>query len=218
MSFLKLLRKFFDGSDDSLPPGLARGPSGGLVPAPGYEWVSGAPGDFSVQWCPGKPLPGRNLVAGPRPGDVRPAPGYDWARAGDPCSGEVRWTPGKPHGESPHVIAASIEGKWATEPGWRWLNRESGDLRVVREDGHGAGTVSEQSVNGERLQRLRDLAALGLDELADIDEIEAAFRRLVMIHHPDHFHGRGGAAQEAAERAFRMLRGAYERLTAGGRP
>lgn len=221
MGFFDSIREALRGfGGDSLPPGTIRSDSAHLVPAPGYDWVTTEAGDFRVRWSPGKPLPGCKLVAGSQPGQVQPGPGYEWLRPGDPHSGDLVWVPGKPHSFAPHVVAAAPEGKWATEAGYRWLNRDHDDLRVVWDDAYGrapAGMASGESP--ERLQRIRDLAALGLDEAAREDAIEAAFRRLVMIHHPDHFHGRGEAAQEAAESAFRLLRGAYERLkrSQGGR-
>ena len=111
---------------------------------------------------------------------------------------------------APHVLAAELEGKWRTAAGYRWLNSVPGDLRVepVRDTRWSATSP----LDGDGMQRIRDLATLGLDEAAGPGEVEAAFRRLVKLHHPDRFAAAGTEDVRAAHDAFRLLRSAYERL------
>lgn len=199
---------------------------GDWAPAPGYEWVSPNDRDSeAVRWVPGKLEPGLDLIAGEQEGVWNPAPGYSWVNPQDSSSLDVRWTPGLANYEAPHVLAADQEGKWRAEPGYRWLNRVPGDLRVKRvpvgeNQGNGRRESAEsEAPEGDRIQRIKDLAVLGLDEEAGKQDIEAAFRRLVKVHHPDRFSGNGVEAAQAAERAFVLLRSAYERLVRsnGGR-
>ena len=56
------------------------------------------------------------------------------------------------------------------------------------------------------------LATLGFGERATAGDIDAAFRRLVKLHHPDRFAWATREAMAAAHEAFWLLRGAYERL------
>lgn len=162
-----------------LPENVVRRSDGQLAPAPGYEWVSGEPGDFSVRWVPGKEWPGTHLEAGSAQGNWKPAPGYAWVRPGDPSSAEVYWVPGTPHNRAPHVLAAEAEGKWRTESGYRWMSREPGDLRVERDGARDRrGNRSQPDLTAAGLERIKDLATLGLEEGATWVQIESAFRRL----------------------------------------
>lgn len=74
------------------------------------------------------------------------------------------------------------------------------------------GDIAGDEPSAETARRLQDLATLGLEARANRDDIEAAFRRLAKQHHPDRFHGQGAEAVAAANRAFMVLRAAYERL------
>lgn len=71
---------------------------------------------------------------------------------------------------------------------------------------------SSASSAAHDLRRLRDLAVLGLDEGATLDQIKAAYRRMAMVHHPDKFTSLGPEAIKAAELTFQRIRAAYERL------
>ena len=62
-------------------------------------------------------------------GKVQPAPGYKWVT---PTEGDFRvvWTPGTPHSDWPHVVAAPQENNWRAAPGYKWVTPEPGDYRV----------------------------------------------------------------------------------------
>ncbi len=66
--------------------------------------------------------------------------------------------------------------------------------------------------NGERI---RALSILGLEEGADASAIQAAFRRLAMVHHPDRFQNLGPEAQNTAHETFVRIKNAYEFLRTG---
>lgn len=68
------------------------------------------------------------------------------------------------------------------------------------------------STNRPDVQRLKDLACLGLDEGASEQEIKAAYRRMAKVHHPDRFMSLGPEAVKMAEATFRRIQAAYERL------
>lgn len=187
-------------------------------PAPGYAWIAPQdPESCAVAWKPGKEVPGKHIVAAEREGGWRPASGYSWTHPDLPGSFEVHWTPGRFHNTAPHVIAAVREGCWEPEEGFRWVspNPSDQDLRVEPDRPHTNGHGHEgrsQSV-GPDLQRLKDLATLGLDDTAGHSDIEMSFRRLVRIHHPDRYASQGAQALADAHKAFLLLRSAYERLT-----
>ena len=64
---------------------------GNRQPAPGYRWVSDAPGDFRVIWSPGKRHTQHpNVVAGATEGRWEPAPGYRWV---SDAPGDMRVVP-----------------------------------------------------------------------------------------------------------------------------
>ena len=62
------------------------------------------------------------------------------------------------------------------------------------------------------MQRLRDLAALGLDETATSADIRLAYRRMCQVHHPDRFATLGPDAVRHAQTSFLRIQQAYERL------
>lgn len=86
--------------------------------------------------------------------------------------------------------------------------RDSAGRNGQHDNRHQPGT-------GVDLQRLKDLATLGLDEDASPDDIKAAYRRMAHVHHPDKYSSLGDEAVAAAEQTFRRLREAYVRLGDG---
>lgn len=64
----------------------------------------------------------------------------------------------------------------------------------------------------DELQRLKDLAVLGLEEGATEAEIKLAYRRIAQVHHPDKYASLGNEAVKSAEATFRRIQAAYERL------
>jgi DnaJ like chaperone protein len=97
-----------------------------------------------------------------------------------------------------------------------WQQREqSGGEKAGSQSANGAGQAPPPFGKAEsvpNLQRLRDLAALGLDENASLTDIRAAYRRMAQVHHPDKFSPLGSEAVRAAEVSFRRIQSAYERL------
>lgn len=73
-------------------------------------------------------------------------------------------------------------------------------------------TRESQEAKPSSLGRLRDLAALGLDEIASTQDIRDAYRRMAKMHHPDRYTSLGPEAVRDAEASFRRIQGAYERL------
>jgi len=59
---------------------------------------------------------------------------------------------------------------------------------------------------------------LGVDEAASDNEVEAAYRRLLEIYHPDRFSGSRPEVRAEAERRMRDLNIAYDLLRSGERP
>lgn len=211
MTLFGQVREFlFGGGSPSLPDHVVREPAGGLRPAAGYAWVTTTPGDYRVQWLPGKVWEERHLMAGPRPGKWTPADGYSWIRPHDPDCHDVTWEPGKLHPRHANVVAAPVEGVWAPAPGFRWVDPDSDEPRVQPVD------QRDEWGSGVSHRRRAALAVLGLDASAARSDVEAAFRRLVKVHHPDRFTEQGYEAVEAANRSFTMLRAAYESLTGEG--
>lgn len=68
----------------------------------------------------------------------------------------------------------------------------------------------------QRIERIKALALLGLDEGASLDEVKRAFHRVSKVHHPDSFAGLGDDAMADAATSFRRIREAYEFLTREG--
>ncbi|MDB4736496.1 DnaJ domain-containing protein, partial [Planctomycetota bacterium] len=62
------------------------------------------------------------------------------------------------------------------------------------------------------VERMQALATLGLSGDPTGEEIKAAYRRLVKVHHPDKFAQLGPDATKAAQEVFLRLHAAYERL------
>lgn len=148
-------------------------------------------------------------------GKLRPAPGYWWVHPDDPTCPLVAWQPGRPHPDAMHVVAGVAEGRWRPTPGYSWVSSDEGDLRVERDDDDDEDEPA-CAPSPSQLQRIKDLAALGLDVGASAAEIADAFRRLARIHHPDRHVGSSASARQEANRVFCMLRQAYERLLAHG--
>jgi len=55
-------------------------------------------------------------------------------------------------------------------------------------------------------------SVIGIDENASIREIKKAYRRLVMIHHPDKFDAKNEEQQFSAQKRFLIIQEAYEYL------
>lgn len=90
-----------------------------------------------------------------------------------------------------------------SDPTW-WAKAES---RRSRNYDPAPSGVAESN-----LQRLKDLAVLGLDEGASLGEIRDAYKRMSRVHHPDKFACLGEEAVRAAEVSFCRIQAAYERL------
>jgi hypothetical protein len=133
---------------------------GGIVePAPGYDWASNDPNDFTVVLADGSvtptdtyPAPGTsseeylNVVWG-EDGIVEPAPGYDWASNDPndftvvPTGGAVipastSPTPGTPHPDIPNVVWAQ-GGEYLPALGYEWASGDPYDTTVVPVGGAG---------------------------------------------------------------------------------
>ncbi|MBK8913318.1 MAG: DnaJ domain-containing protein [Phycisphaerales bacterium] len=114
------------------------------------------------------------------------------------------------HPFPPPADPSTVE--WWEEREGRWQGRSherAGGSSTTGAGGNsqaGGGSVPD-------LQRLRDLAALGLDETANTDDVRAAYRRMAKVHHPDRFSSLGPEAVKAAHVSFRRIQQAYERLT-----
>ena len=140
-------------------PNVVWGEDGIVEPAPGYDWASNDPNDFTVVPAGGSvtptdtyPAPGTpseeypNVVWG-EDGIVEPAPGYDWASndpndfAVVPAGGAVTPastypTPGTPHPDFPNVVWAQ-GGEYLPAPGYEWASGDPYDTTVVPVGGAG---------------------------------------------------------------------------------
>lgn len=63
------------------------------------------------------------------------------------------------------------------------------------------------------LDRLRNLAILGLDEEASEEDIKIAYRRMAKVHHPDRFASLGEEGVAAQTITFKRIQAAYRRLS-----
>lgn len=90
----------------------------------------------------------------------------------------------------------------------------------ARDDAKRTGGERTESATGSTSGRVDDsrrveaLATLGLEEGAAFEEIKAAYRRLVSVHHPDRFAALGKEATAAATATFQRIQSAYDYLTA----
>jgi DnaJ like chaperone protein len=94
-----------------------------------------------------------------------------------------------------------------SDPAW-WLRAESRTSRSRESKANETGT----NLGSQDIQRIKDLATLGLDDGATRDDIATAYRRVAQVHHPDKFASLGDEAVRAAEVSFRRIQAAYERL------
>ena len=69
------------------------------------------------------------LVNSPR--GLVPDSGYDWINPNDPNDMRVKWIPGKPMPNNPHVLAGTKPRNWVTDEGYSWASDAEGDFRVV---------------------------------------------------------------------------------------
>jgi DnaJ like chaperone protein len=95
-----------------------------------------------------------------------------------------------------------------------WWEAREAELRRRQDAGRGRQQDHGGSSAGPALDldRLRDLAILGLDETATTDDIRQAYRRMAKVHHPDRYFSLGTEAVKAAENTFKRIKAAYERL------
>jgi DnaJ-domain-containing protein 1 len=94
-----------------------------------------------------------------------------------------------------------------SSPAW-WSHKAAGSQKQESDNTKAA----RESKATSSMQRLRDLAVLGLEESATHQEIKAAYRRMVAVHHPDKFAALGQDAVFAANQTFTRIQAAYERL------
>ena len=73
-------------------------------------------------------------------------------------------------------------------------------------------TDSDPSSPDTDAQRIEALAVLGLNGSATADQVDAAYRTLASIHHPDRFATLGESATRVAAANFRRIQTAYEYL------
>lgn len=97
---------------------------------------------------------------------------------------------------------------------WWWDNREQRSRKSQSNQQRQSENKSYTAPPQSTLQRLRDLAVLGLDDKATASDIKDAYRRLAQVHHPDKFTALGPEAVKSAEIAFQRIRSAYDRLGA----
>lgn len=95
-----------------------------------------------------------------------------------------------------------------------WVGRQqrSRSRESNRESDDSTRAVPPPRTAAPDMRRLRDLAALGLDEDASVEQVRDAYRRMAKVHHPDRFASLGSEAVKAAEVSFRRIQAAYERL------
>jgi hypothetical protein len=127
--------------------------AGGLNPAPGYEWASNDPDDFTVIQTQSAGTPHETYPAGtphetypnvvytgkrPGDGDITPAPGYEWA-SNDPDDFTVieigsnsdtsTSSAGTPHDTYPNVVVNA--GGLNPAPGYEWASNDPDDFTVI---------------------------------------------------------------------------------------
>jgi len=95
----------------------------------------------------------------------------------------------KPFPDPPDLSASST---------WETSGKNKREANPNRE-----GTLSE---------RFRALAILGLDEEATSEDIQKAYKRMALVHHPDKFASLGEEAMSAATVSFRRIKEAYDHL------
>ena len=94
-----------------------------------------------------------------------------------------------------------------------WWHRQESSANNSKSDSGGGRTHARSSQgNVFDVQLIKDLAVLGLDEGATLDDIRAAYRRMAKVHHPDRYVSLGSEAVAAAEVTFRRIQQAYTRL------
>lgn len=87
--------------------------------------------------------------------------------------------------------------RWVNQRDIRWLEKVANYLAVEE---------AQWQVVEERIRQCSPYALLGVDEQAGAQKIKAAYRKMVLLYHPDKHPG-GGAA---AEQRFRNIQRAYE--------
>ena len=78
---------------------------------------------------PIQPVSSEGLINSPH--GLEPDAGYEWVNPGNPNDLRVKWKPGKPMPNNPHVLAGSKPKIWLPEEGYTWVSTETEDYRVV---------------------------------------------------------------------------------------
>ncbi|MFN8276151.1 MAG: J domain-containing protein [Chitinophagales bacterium] len=87
--------------------------------------------------------------------------------------------------------------RWVNQRDIRWLEKVADYLSIEE---------TQWQIVQERIRQCSPYALLGIDENAGIQKIKAAYRKMVLLYHPDKHPG-GGAL---AEQRFRNIQRAYE--------
>jgi DnaJ like chaperone protein len=112
-----------------------------------------------------------------------------------------------------------IEPPEPWDPGLKaaWRGREgSGSGPAGSWDDAGSHSAPRTQLPEDRIERIKALALLGLDEEAEEGDIKRAFHRVSRVHHPDHYASLGAEAALEADRSFRRIKEAYEFLLKAG--
>jgi tetratricopeptide (TPR) repeat protein len=156
------------------PPNCIQQGNGRFAPAPGFTWMTDAPGDFRVRWVPGARHPQQvNVIAGDRENTWRAAPGYKWVNPTDPSDVRVEAAP----------EGAPASQLWMTY--WNSGNEAYGAGRYSdAERLFGAATREAESTPGAKLVVAMSLHHLGLAQLmlAKYPESAAVHKRALELY------------------------------------
>jgi DnaJ like chaperone protein len=89
-----------------------------------------------------------------------------------------------------------------------WIQRER-----QQSNSRQSRSSSQSETSPRYIERIKDLAFLGLEEDASEHDIRSAYLRMCKVHHPDRYSSLGEEAVAAAEIAFMRVKSAYERLS-----
>ncbi len=126
--------------------------------------------------------------------------GKEYAPTGDPSS--AHWWSAQEKQQS-----KSNQQKQEEDQAWEERERKEKEEQQRERSRQSAG-------KGSSINRIKALATLGLEEDATMADIQNAYRRLAMVHHPDRFQNLGPEAQKAAHETFIRIQNAYELLRA----
>ncbi|HEX9082026.1 MAG TPA: J domain-containing protein [Holophagaceae bacterium] len=93
-----------------------------------------------------------------------------------------------------------------------WLGREGAGPGGTWDDGGPHPEPAPAPPRDDRIERIKALAMLGLEEGATPAEVKQAFLRISRVHHPDHYVSLGPEAAREADQAYRRIKGAFEFL------